>query len=130
MNVLLGFVVLSWLSLMAPAVVPEPQHIAGDYTCSGESDGHPYTLTLGITTLGQDTYRLEWQAKDPSSTQMATVYVGLGMKSADVLAVLFMSREGQVAVSLYRIKGSTLSGEWTSGDGERYPEECHREESL
>jgi hypothetical protein len=106
-------------SLAAVFAQPPPATIAGDYVCQGESGGKTYELALIVQPHG-DTFRLTWLHQEQPA------FIGLGLQTADYLAVMIITPQGGGAVALYRVQAGALLGEWTGGDGHRYPESCRR----
>src|SRR2546428_390438 len=104
-TILLIPVLLGTMAVTASAQAT-PSELAGVYICDGVGpDGLPYQALVEIVKHN-DTYQLLWWFESE------VVGIGLGIRSADVLAVMHYS--GLPGVIAYKIEeGPCLVGEWT-----------------
>ena len=81
--------------------------LVGTYTVQGTnpSDGSTYALEVRITALA-DRVSLEY------SQEGFLVAVGIGVRTGDVLSVIFQTFDGTVGLSAFAVDGDTLVGRW------------------
>jgi hypothetical protein len=112
-TILLGLVVLASAALTtasAPDTPKTPDNIAGVYKCEGSNpDGTAYQGVVEIAKV-QDTFRVRWTLSDNASV------VGIGILSGGVFSVSYFA--GVPAIVVYKLDGTKLVGEWTTGGAE------------
>ncbi len=108
------------MQLSAPAVPITP---VGDYVCSGQQNGEPYSLAMRVEAVGQ-LYNVAW------FDQRGLSQYGFGFVDADRFVVLIVNaRKTGHGVALYVIERGILRGKWAGG-GETIEQELCQQAAV
>jgi hypothetical protein len=88
-------------------VVRVSASLEGNYALSGfNQDGTPYGLSVRITAGADELYFLEY------IEQGQLMAVGFGIRTNDVLSVVFQTATGVIGMASFEVKNGILAGKW------------------
>ena len=98
--------------LLALLQTPQPE-VLKSYNCSGISGGRSYETVLTVSEREKN-FLFNWNDGNQ----------GMGFRTDNKLAVVFLTPKGGLGVVLYTITHGRMEGLWAGGDGQIYPETC------
>ena len=98
-------------------VLVAPVELRTQYMCHGKTPQGKYDTVLTIEKK-DNAYILTWASAAGISAK------GIGVRSEDVLAAMYVNPQSQGGVILFKITKGGLEGIWTMGTGQVYKETC------
>ena len=95
------------VAIIAPSHASDLGTIPGTYVVTGVvPDGTKYTLEARILAEDKQTARIDYYIEGD------LVAVGIGIRTGNVLSVIFQTSNGAIGLSSYKVEKNTLTGTW------------------